>query len=560
MQLIGSLLRQSELIPLFLSIAIGYLIGKLRIGRFQLGGMAGTLICAVVIGQFGVPVNSGVKTIMFALFIYATGYVSGPQFFGCLNRRAIRYVQLSLVSAVIAFAMIFGVSKAMKFDKGTAAGLLAGATTESASLGTAGEALQRLGLGKEKVKEMEANMGLTYAITYLFGMMTVMIFTGQFAPRLLGINLKEEAEKLEREMGSSGVKLEPGQYSAFGVLDARVFRVSGKECIGKSVRDIEERFSVKVEQAAYQGKRVEVSPDLVLQEGSRVAIQGELEHVISAGAFIGEETPDTSGIEFINEELDVAVTRRELDGKTIAEAKDMLNLRDRYGVHATRLSRLDREIELYPHTELHVGDVVRFVGSAEAVAKASREVGYPLKRTQVVDYVYFALGMLAGVLLGLPHVSVGGVPISLGTGGGCLISGLIFGWLRAKYQTFGNLPASTAQYLRDFGLAVFIASVGLAAGPQALTQIKQHGLVLPLLGIIVALVPLLLGTLYGRYRLKTNPVVLCGALTGNLTCTPALNDLVELADSNTPVLGYTVTYTISNVLLTFRGPIIVFVT
>jgi AspT/YidE/YbjL antiporter-like protein len=190
--------------------------------------------------------------------------------------------------------------------------------------------------------------------------------------------------------------------------------------------------------------------------------------------------------------------------------------------------------------------------------QAVKEVGYPLVPSKVVDYVYLGLGILAGILVGMISVRVAGVPIGLGTGGGCLISGLVFGWLRAKHPTFGNLPGSTAQYLRDFGLAVFIASIGLASGPQAIAQIKQYGVTLPLIGFCVVMVPLLVMVFYGRFVLKMNPVILCGAITGNLTCTPALNGVVAEADSNTPVLGYTVSYAISNVLLTFLGPVIVF--
>jgi AspT/YidE/YbjL antiporter-like protein len=192
------------------------------------------------------------------------------------------------------------------------------------------------------------------------------------------------------------------------------------------------------------------------------------------------------------------------------------------------------------------------------VAQAADKIGYSLVRSKTVDYVYFGLGVLAGILVGMISVSVAGVPIALGTGGGCLISGLIFGWLRAKHKTFGNLPGSTAQYLRDFGLAVFIASVGLATGPQAVAQIKQYGVMLPIIGFFTALVPCLVMVFYGRFVLKMNPVLICGAITGNLTCTPGLNGVIDAAESNTPVLGYTVSYAISNVLLTFLGPVIVF--
>jgi putative transport protein len=558
MELLHTFFQKIPMAALFLSVAVGYWIGNFKIGNFSLGGMAGTLLVAVVIGQIGVPVDPVIKDMMFALFIYATGYVSGPQFFASLNRKTISQLHLALISAIAVFVLIFVVAKVMGFDKGTAAGLLAGATTESASIGTAGEAMQRLGLAADKVKTLQANIGVTYAITYLFGMLTVIFFASRVAPRLLGIELKREAQKLESTLGGSGTKLAPGQYDAFGALRARVYEVTQTEAVGMTVVDLEARFDVRVEQAAHLEKRVDVTPDLTLQTGYRLALQGELGRVRNAGKFVGKETANLSAMGFINEERDVVVTRKELMGKTIAQAREMLDFKHRYGVYATRLRRLDQEIEAFPQTELHSGDVVRLVGAAEDVAKAADEIGYSQIPSKVVDYVYLGLGVLAGILIGMISVSVAGVPVGLGTGGGCLISGLIFGWLRAKHPTFGNLPGSTAQYLRDFGLAVFIASVGLATGPQAIAQIKQYGVTLPIIGFCVALVPCLVMVFYGRFVLKMNPILICGAITGNLTCTPGLNGVIEAADSSTPVLGYTVSYAISNVLLTFLGPVIVF--
>jgi len=508
MELLHTFFQKIPMAALFLSLAVGYWIGKIKIGNFSLGGMAGTLLVAVIIGQIGVPVDPVVKDMMFALFIYATGYVSGPQFFASLNRKTISQLHLAVISTIAIFAFIFIAAKVMGLDKGTAAGLLAGAITESACIGTAGEALQRLGLGAEKIKELQANIGVTYAITYLFGMLTVIFFASRVAPRLMRIDLKREAQNLENSLGDTGTKLAPGQYDAFSELRARVYEVTHADAVGMTVADLEARFEVRVEQAAHLEKRIDVSPDLTLQTGLRLALQGKLNQVASAGTFVGEETTNLSALGFINEQRDVVVTRKELIGKTIAEAREMLDLKHRLGVHATCLRRLDQEIPAYPDTELHSGDVVRLVGAAEALARAAEEIGYSLVPSKLVDYVYLGLGVLAGILIGMITVSVAGVPVGLGTGGGCLISGLIFGWLRAKHPTFGNLPGSTAQYLRDFGLAVFIASVGLATGPQAIAQIKQFGMMLPIIGLSAALFACLVMVFYGRLVLKMNPVIL----------------------------------------------------
>ncbi len=559
MELLHIFFDRSPMAALFFSLALGYAVGKIKIGNFQLGGMAGTLLVAIVVSQVGVKVDPVVKDMMFALFIYATGYVSGPQFFTSLNRKTISQLHLALVSAAVIFGYIFLMARLMDLDKGTAAGLLAGAITESACIGTAGEALQRLGLGVDKIKELQANIGVTYAITYLFGMLTVIFFASRLAPRLMGIDLKKEAQNLENSLGGGGVKLAPGQFEAFGQIRARVYEVSAVEAIDMTVADLQSRFDVKVAQAAHLESRVAVTPDLPLQTGYRLALQGELGAVYNAGHFIGKETTNLSALGFIDEERDVVITNKALRGKTLAEAREDLDFTHRFGVRATRAFRLDQEIEMYPQTEIHMGDVVRIVGAAEDVDQAARELGYSQVPSKVVDYVYLGLGLLTGILLGMATVPVAGVPIGLGTGGGCLLSGLLFGWLRAKHPTFGNLPGSTAQYLRDFGLAVFIASVGLSSGHQAVAQIMQYGFALPLIGMGAALCSCLVMVFYGRYLLKMNPVIICGAISGNLTTTAALNGVIDAAESSTPVLGYTVSYAISNVLLTFLGPVVVFV-
>jgi len=332
MELLHTFFQKIPMAALFVAVAIGYWVGNIKIGKYQLGGVAGTLLAAVIIGQVGVPVDPVVKSMMFALFIYATGYVSGPQFFASLNRKTVSQLHLALISAMAVFAFIFVVVKVIGFDKGTAAGLLAGAITVSASIGTSGEALHRLGLAADRVKELEANIGVTYAITYLFGMLTVMFFASRVAPRLLGIDLKREAQKLESALGGTGTKLAPGQFEAFGALRVRVYEVAADEAVGMTVSDLEARFDVRVERAADIEHRINVTPDLTLQSGYRLALQGELGDVFQAGNFVGQETPNLSAMGFINEERGVVVTRKELRGKTLAQTKETLDLKHRYGV------------------------------------------------------------------------------------------------------------------------------------------------------------------------------------------------------------------------------------
>lgn len=560
MEFLQSIFSESTILPIFLAVAMGYGVGKIRIGQFKLGGLAGTLIAAIFIGLYGVQTDETVKSIAFALFIYSLGYVSGPQFFGSLGRDTLGQVHLAIFSSLVVFGTIWGLAQVLELDKGTAAGLLAGATTESASIGTAGDALKNLGLEPETLKRLQANITVTYAVTYLFGMTLVVFFSSKIAPRLLGIKDFEAASKaLEEELGADSGK-EPGQFEFIRKIIARVYRVESDGADGFAIKDFRKRYSFQVTfQKVYRnGESCDIVPDLVLQEDDLVTLVGLPESVLEAGKILGVEVSQEKTREtLVGEIRDVVVTRKDRTNKSVADLRQEIAPENRRGAYAIKLTRMERNIPLHPNTEAQLGDVVRLIGVPEGVKQLADELGSTINPNEGVDYIYLALGIITGIVVGSIPVSIAGTTIEMGLGGGCLISGLIFGWLRAKRPTFGNLPSQTAAHLRDFGLTVFIASIGLAAGPQAFAVIQDKGVMLPLLAVTVVMISLLSSMLYARFVIKMNPVLITGALAGLLTCTPALNAAVTEADSEMPVLGYTVPYAIANVLLTLLGPVIV---
>jgi len=562
MQALKSLFEATPFIALFMCVALGYAIGKIRIGQFELGGIPGTLFAAILIGQVGVPVDSNVKSIAFALFIYSLGFVSGPQFFSSLGRSTLNQVYLAIFSSAVVFFTVWTIAQVFGLDRGTAAGLLAGATTESASVGTAGEALANLGLLPEVVKTLQGNVGVTYAVTYLFGFTLVVFFASTIAPWMMRVDLKEAAKACEDELGSPDDHLEPGQEEAMKDVLARVYRVSAKEAVGMTIGEFEKRFEgkVAVHKLLRRGWPIDFTPKTKFAAGDRVAISGKRGGLVSAGEFLGHEIADIRDMGFVAETRDVVITNKKFVGETLRKAARAFDPELKRGVYATKLIRVGHSIELRPGTVLQAGDVVTLYGTPESMEKAAKEVGYTMGRSDKVDYIYLGLGIIAGVLIGKITLHVGSSPISLDTGGGCLVSGLVFGWLRAKRPVFGSLPAATALHLKDFGLSIFIASVGLASGPAAAVILREKGFLLPVLAVVVVLVPLITSMYFARYVLKMNPAVICGALAGLLTCTAGLNAAVAKAESETPVLGYTVPYAIANVLLTLMGPVIVLTT
>ena len=553
--MIAELLRAQPEIALFTSLAIGYLIGSFRIGPIQLGGVCGTLIVALLLGQTGARLAPDLKNIAFALFIFALGFTGGPQFFANIGR-GWRYGLLSVIEIVSVLALIVIAVAVMRLDAGTAAGLLAGAATESAVIGTASEAIAKLGLAEAETVRLQANVVTAYSVRYLFGLITIVLFTSQFAPLLLRIDLRAEAEKMWRTLGGDGA-LGDGQRAAAPALVGRAFRIDGAH--GATVFAIEQQhgFNLTIEQVRRNGSDVPVEPQLALASGDLVLVGGRREAIVAAAPGLGDEVDGADFGQVLAETRDVVLTRRDAHGLTVAQLRERAAPEQGRGVYIAAVTRLDSTIPALPGTELNRGDVLTLVGAKTDVERGARRLGYVLLATQKTDFVYLGLGVLAGMAIGHLGGRIGGVSLALGTGGGCLLSGLLFGWIRSRYPLVGSLPSAAAQILKDFGLATFIAAVGLSAGPDAIRLVREYGLALPAAGILLVLVPGLLSLWIGRVFLKLDTPMLLGAIAGQQCSTPAISALVGVAGNSTPVIGYTITYALSNILLPLMGPVVV---
>jgi putative transport protein len=550
----------APLAAMALAVALGYLLGKLRIRTFVLGPVAATLLVAIVLGQVGVKISGDVKTLAFALFIYALGYMIGPQFVSSLGPATLKQVHLATVSSVLVVATVWVVAWGFGLDKGTAAGVLAGGATESAAIGTASEALASQPLPKEEIARMTTNIGVAYAITYLFGTFTVIFFASALAPKLLGIDLAQASRDYERELGGGTTQLPSGQFGALPAVVARVYQINSTSG-GHRVQELEQQMDgVVIEHVVRGANALAVKPGLKLQPGDRVAVAGRRGQVVErVQEILGPESADSSGMDLVVESRDVVVTSNKIAGRTIGELRATIDPQVRRGVFVSALTRLNQPLPLAPNTKVAIGDVARLVGMRADVERASGLIGSPTPPADKTDFLYFGLGLAVGFALGQLGVRFGGALLGLGTGGGCLIAGLLFGWLRARRPTFGQLPTAAALYLKDFGLAMFVACIGLATGSEGLRQIMRYGVALPVAGVAVALIPGLFALYYGKYVLKMHPVILIGALCGRQASTPAINAVTLAAGNNVPVLGYTVPYTIANILLTLAGPVVVLI-
>jgi putative transport protein len=545
-------LRENPELAIFLTLAIGFVIGRVRIGSFRLGNVVGTLLAGVLVGQLDVKIDPLVKTVFFALFLFATGYKVGPQFFRGLKKNAASQALLTLVLCVVSLVTTVLAAKVMGYDCGTAAGLLAGAFTESTVIGTAGNTISRLGLPEAETTRLLNNIPVAYAVSYLVGTSFVVWFLSSLAPRLLRVNLKEESRRLEAQ---SGVKAEAGTRSAYREWDVRAFRTPGAWS-GRRVAEVEGAFApdrVFLQRVRREGSVLDVTPDTVLRPGD-VAAVGARRHVLLAeGRPFGEETEDRELLDFPMAALDVVVTRKDLAERPLEEIAEEHGR----GVVLLKLVRGGEEIPFVPGTVVNRGDLLRLAGSERDVERVGKAVGYVERPSSETDVVFVGLGILLGGLFGALTLRLGNLPISLTASGGALIMGLVFGWLRSVRPTFGRIPEPALWVFDTIGLAVFIGCVGLGAGPSFVAGLRTTGPGLVVVSLLVALTPHLSAVLFGRYVLKMNPVLLLGACAGAGTATAALRAVQDEAGSKLPVLGYTVPYAIGNILLTAWGPVIV---
>jgi len=546
-------LRENPELAIFLTLAIGFTIGRLRIGSFSLGNVVGTLLAGVVVGQLGIELDPLVKVVFFDLFLFATGYKVGPQFFRGLKKNAASQALLTLVLCLASLVTTVIAAKLMGYDAGTAAGLLAGAFTESTVIGTAGNTIARLALPDEEKTRLLNNIPVAYAVSYLVGTSFVVWFLSSLAPKLLRVDLKAEARALEAA-AAAAARPESGTRSAYREWDIRAFRI--KDALaGKSVGEVEGSLAparVFIQRVRRGSELIEATPDTQLRVGDSVTV-GARRHLLLPGGSFGDEVEDRELLDYPMAALDVVVTRREAAERPLAEIAEEHGR----GVVLLQLVRAGEEIPFVPSTLLNRGDLLRLAGAERDVERAGRALGYVERPSSATDVVFVGLGILLGGLFGALTLQLGDFPISLTASGGALIMGLVFGWLRSVRPTFGRIPEPALWIFDTIGLAVFIGCVGLSAGPSFVSGLRQTGPSLLLVSLIVALVPHATTVFFGRYVLKMNPVLLLGACSGAGTATAALRAVQDEAGSKLPVLGYTVPYAIGNILLTAWGPVIV---
>lgn len=553
-------LRQYPEIALFLSLGIGYWVGGKSYKGFSLGSVTATLLAAIAIGQLGIKVSGDVKATFFLIFLFAIGYGVGPQFIRGITKDGLPQAIYSVIVCIFCLGASVGVAKFAGYDAGTAAGLFAGSQTISASMGLATDAINRLGVAPDQAKAMLDIMPTAYAITYIFGTVGSAIVIAMLGPILLRINLKKAAKEYEEAHG--GKRELGGLGDAWQAYDVRAFQVAPDARVsGKTVAETE---AMLTEATAALGNRMYVlgirrgqtirqaTSDMVLQPGDIVSVVGERDQVISLLGHASKEVDDPELISAPIEGVDVYISNKEVEGKTLAELGALPGARGVY-VRSIKRGLGETAIPVLGDTKLYRGDVVRLVGRTEDTSAAAKALGVVDRATDVADVAFIGIAITIGALIGAVVVKVAGVPLTLSTAGGALILGIVAGWYRAIRPTFGRIPTPTIWFMNSVGLNMFIAVIGITAGPKFVAGLQQLGFGLFLWGIVATSVPLILGMFLAKYVFRFHDAITLGAISGARTTTASLGMVTDAAQSQVPALGYTVTYAVGNTLLTIWG-------
>lgn len=555
-------LRKSPELAIFLTLALGFAIGQIKVKGFGLGSVTGVLLMGVLIGQLNIAISPTVKSTFFLIFLFAVGYSVGPQFVQGLKKDGLPQIAFAAIVCVACLVVAWVAALIAGLDIGNAAGLLAGGNTISAVIGVAGDTINQLNIPASEKTRLINEIPVAYAVTYIFGTAGTAWFLASMGPKILGGDVIKQTREYEETLGGSIHEEDASMEDAY---DGTTFRVveAGSEFFtgGKTVQQLEDMlvekgWPVYVERIRPINGDIIKEPalDSIINCNDHIVLNGPIDTLLEDETFIGKEIADTELLDFRVEALKVMATNKAVIGKTLGELKKS---KERHGVIIRRIHRGNAIIPLLKEVQIQRGDIIEVEGRKADVDRFANDLGYPERPTNVTDLLYVGAGIFIGGLLGSLTLRTGNIPFSLSASGGVLIMGIIFGWLRSHKPTFGAVPQPAIWLMNNLGLNVFIAVVGISAGPDFIAGLKAAGVSLFIAGIFVSLLPMLLGLMLGKYVFKFQPAITLGACAGARTTTAALGAIQESLQSKVPALSYTTTYAVGNTLLIIWGIVIV---
>ncbi len=558
------LLRANPVIAIFFTIGLGFWVGKFSFKGISLGAVTSVLLIGVIVGQLNIPIGPPLKNLFFLLFLFAIGYKCGPQFAGAMKGSGLKQLLFAFVICLLCFITAFICAKIMGYNAGIATGLYAGSQTLSPVIGVAADTINTLPVKGDIKRAWIDLIPVCYAVTYLYGAIGAVWILGTLGPKMLGglEKVRKETRELEEQLSHSSTSSNPAIFSGNRPITFRAYKVDNDHFkIPRTVRQIEEHFK-------QQGKRLfiervrtqdglihEVTPNLVVHTEDEIVISGRHEYIVQDESWIGPEVDDPALLNFSVEKTRVMVTRKTA-GLTVDE---LLSKPYMYGVIIESITGEDGiSIPVLAQTTLHIGNMITIQGLPQEVQLAASEIGVEERPTNQTDLVFLCLALALGTFVGALSIKLGGIPVGLSTSGGALISGIFFGWLRTRHPSVGIIPESSLWLLNNLGLNLFIAVIGIQAGPTFISGIKEVGFMLFVMGFFATTIPLILAIWIGDKLFKFHPAINLGCCAGGRKTTPGIGAVTSALQSSVPALGYTICYAVSNTCSIFLGVAMVF--
>lgn len=551
--------RNNPSIPIFLTLGVGFWIGKLKYKTFSLGTVTSVLLVGVIVGQMDIPIPGPIKSVFFLLFLFAIGYSVGPQFFRALKGSGIKQVIFAVAMCLACLGVTAGVALCFGYNAGEAIGLFAGSQTISAVIGVGDDTIRNMSISVADKQSWIDIVPVCYAVTYIFGTIGSAYILAYIGPAMLGgiKKVKAQTAELEQTMNSSSITNDPAYINALRPVTFRAYKADGEFFDQpRTVAEIEQHITelgrrIYVDRVRQGGKIVDDPAATVkISKGDELVLSGRREFVVEDESWLGPEVADYELLNFAVEKIPVTISSKSCDGITVDQLRAMPEMT---GVAISHISAAGQSIPVLAQTKIYRGDIVTLAGLQREVDTAIKAIGYPDRPTNVTDMVFVGLGIFIGALIGAITIHLGGIPVSLSTSGGALIAGLVLGWLRSKHPTFGRIPESSVWLLNNLGLNMFIAVIGITAAPSFISGLKEAGWMLFVAGVLSTSLPLIIGVWMGAKIFKFHPAINLGCCAGARTTTASLGAIQDAINSTTPALGYTVTYAIGNTLLILSG-------
>jgi putative transport protein len=529
-------------------VAIGVYLGKIKIFGISLG-VTWVLFIGILFGHLGFIVDehiiSFVKEFGLILFVYFVGLQVGPNFFSSLKKSGLKLNLLALLIIVLGVLITYTIHRITKVPMSTMAGILSGAVTNTPSMGVAQQTFVEL------TGHADPSIALGYAVAYPLGIVGVILVI-ILLRYIFKIDINKEKENLEK---SDNKKESQAQVFSLQITNPNVF--------GKSIYEVK-KFIDKdfvISRVLHSDTNtIEIAqPKTILNEGDKVLIVTNLQNYNEIVQLLGKHIEmDKDQWDQLDHKLfseQIIISNSKVNGKTIGQLK----LRSNFGINVTRVNRAGFDLVANPNLMLQIGDRLTVVGTESAIYNVEKFLGNSLKKLNEPNLFAIFIGIALGVLLGSIPFRLPGIPepIKLGLAGGPLIVAILLSNFGNKYHIITYTTVSANLMVREIGIAMFLAAVGVSVGKDFVQTIADGGYIWVVYGAIITILPILIVGIIGRLFFKLNYLTLIGLITGSVTDPPALAFANSLSDNDAPMVSYSTVYPLTMFLRVITAQILI---